>query len=289
MPDSLYPPMPRFVIQNPGNALPVSVKLISKQCYLRITMGDPVDTMAFNILLVDDDKEFREEFRDFLCDYNVLEASDGKEALVLLSQPNEIDLVILDVVMPGPSGTEILKRIKEMYPDMGVIILTGYGTKGTVIDALKGKADDYMEKPIDIHKTRDIIDRLIQERMPTGEAPPGGQDAKIAKVMHFIDRNYDKRLSLKEAAGLVALSPKYFSRIFKVKTGIGFSEYRLKVRIKKAAELLESTDYTIDEISFRVGYENAESFTRLFKKVRGCSPTQHRKACRTRKPGKISP
>jgi len=268
--------------------LPDGGKLRSKQCHLSSTVEDVVNTMAFNILLVDDDREFREEFRDFLYDYNVLEASDGKEALGLLSQPNEIDLVILDVVMPGPSGTEVLKRIKELYPNMGVVILTGYGTKDTVIDALKGKADDYMEKPVDIHKARDIIDRLIKERMPAGEAPPGGQDAKIARVMRFVERNYDKRLSLEEAAELVALSPKYFSRFFKEKVGIGFSEYRLKVRIEKAAQLLESTDYTIDEISFKVGYENSESFTRLFKKVRGCSPTEHRKACRTRKPGKTS-
>ena len=54
--------------------------------------------MAYNILLVDDDREFREEFRDFLHDYNVVEASNGNEALELLSRPNEIDVVILDVM-----------------------------------------------------------------------------------------------------------------------------------------------------------------------------------------------
>jgi YesN/AraC family two-component response regulator len=232
--------------------------------------------MAYNILLVDDDKEFREEFRDFLYDYGVIEASSGEEALAALSRPNEIDVVILDVIMPGLKGTEVLKRIKAMCPGLGVIILTGHGTKATVIEALKGRADDYIEKPVDIHRTREIVERLIRKKQLPGEAPPGGLDAKIKRVVHFLDRNYDKRVSLKDAAELVALSPKYLSRVFKETTGTGFDEYRLMVRIDKAEELLVTTDYSVEEIAYRVGYENAESLARLFKKMRGCTPTTHR-------------
>lgn len=237
-------------------------------------------TMAYNILLVDDDREFREEFRDFLYDYEVIEAADGEEALAALSRPNEIDVVVLDVIMPGLKGTEVLKRIKAMCPDLGVVILTGHGSKATVIEALKGKADDYIEKPVDIPRARDIIERLIKHKTPPGEVTPGGLDAKMKRVIHFIDRNFDKRVSLQEAATLVALSPKYLSRVFKERTGTGFEEYRLKVRMDKAAELLETTDYSVEEISYQVGYENPESFARLFKKIRGCTPTAHRERSR---------
>lgn len=232
--------------------------------------------MAFNVLLVDDDHEFREEFCDFLCDYNVVEASNGEEALEILSRPNEIDVVILDVVMPGISGTEVLKIIKEKYPDLGVIILTGQGTKKTVIEALKGRADDYIEKPVDIPKTQAIIERLLSQRIQPVDALPGGTDEKLDKVMRFLDRNYDKRVSLQDAAALVALSPKYLSRLFKEVVGIGFSDYRLKVRMEKAVELLETTEYSIAEIAFKLGYENPESFARLFGKVVGCTPTEYR-------------
>ncbi len=232
--------------------------------------------MAYNILVVDDDKELREELRDFLYDYKVVEASNGEEALAALSRPNEIDVVILDVIMPGLKGTEVLKRIKAMCPDLGVIILTGHGSKATVIEALKGRADDYMEKPVDIPKAKDIIERLLRQKQEPGEALPGGLDDKIERVAHFLDRNFDKRVSLKDAAERVGLSPKYLSRVFKEKTGEGFDEYRLRVRMGKAAELLDTTDYSVDEISYRVGYENAESFARLFKRIRGCTPTGHR-------------
>ena len=240
--------------------------------------------MAFNVLLVDDDREFREEFCDFLCDYNVIEARSGEEALEILNRPNEVDIVILDVVMPGLSGTEVLKLIKARYPDLPVVILTGQGSKKTVIDALKGRADDYIEKPVDIPRTQEIIERLLSGSLEPAEAPPGGTDAKIKKVMPFFDRNYDKRVSLKDAAALVALSPKYLSRLFKEKVGVGFNDYRLKARVEKAIQLLETTDYSIAEISYKLGYENPESFARLFAKVVGCTPTDYRADGRRRRP-----
>jgi YesN/AraC family two-component response regulator len=239
--------------------------------------------MSFNVLLVDDDDEFREEFCDFLCDYNVVQASCGDEALDILARPNEIDVVILDVVMPGLSGTEVLKIIKARYPGLGVIILTGQGTKKTVIEALKGRADDYIEKPVDIHKTQEIIERLLAARLQPEDSHPGGTDAKLEKVMHFLDRNYDRRVSLKDAADLVALSPKYLSRLFKEKVGIGFNEYRLKARMEQAIQLLENTDYSIAEISYKVGYENPESFARLFSKVVGTPPSEYRAEGRERR------
>jgi CheY-like chemotaxis protein len=57
--------------------------------------------MPYTILLVDDDNEFREEFKDLLEDYTVIEAANGQAALDILKAPNAVDLVILDVMMPG--------------------------------------------------------------------------------------------------------------------------------------------------------------------------------------------
>lgn len=237
--------------------------------------------MAYNILLVDDDKEFRQELAESLDEFSVIEASSGSEALEILSRPNEIDVVILDVVMPGPSGTEILKRIKAKSPDLGVVILTGHGTKSTVIEALKGRADDYLEKPVDPPKAITIIRRLIgQQALPQGVAP-GGLDAKINRVIRFLERNFDKRVSLSDAAELVALSPKYLSRVFKEKTGKGFDEFRLDIRMDKAGDLLRTTDYSVEEISYRMGYENAESFGRLFKRIKGSTPSAYRQESRS--------
>jgi len=69
--------------------------------------------MAYQILMVDDDAEFREELRDCLESYTVIEAGNGAQALAILKKPNVIDLVILDAVMPHVSGTEVLREIKK--------------------------------------------------------------------------------------------------------------------------------------------------------------------------------
>jgi len=63
------------------------------------------------ILVVDDDKDLRSEIKDFLEDYKVVGASNGKEALGILRKPNCIDLVILDVIMPGLNGIEVLRKM----------------------------------------------------------------------------------------------------------------------------------------------------------------------------------
>ena len=207
----------------------------------------------------------------------MIEASSGEEALKLLRKPNEIDLVVLDVMMPGLRGTEVLREMKKIAPDLGIIILTGYSTKEVAIEALKGHADDYIEKPLDIDKTKEIIDGILEGKETGGDIDAGGLEGKVEVVKRFVQRNYHKKVSLKDAAATVYLSPKYLSRIFKETTGGEFSDYKLRVKIEKAGELLRETGYNIDQISQRIGYENTESFTRIFKKLTGSTPTEYRK------------
>lgn len=232
--------------------------------------------MPYTLLLVDDDRSFREEFKDSLEEYVVKEASCGSEALQILDKPNEIDLVILDVMLPGLTGTELLKKIKSRYPDLGIIILTGYSTKDIAIEALKGHADEYIEKPFEIRQIKEIIQRLLLTKKVDGIADDGSLDTKIERVKKFAQRNYHKKICLTDAAITVCLSPKYLSRVFKQKTGKDFSDYRLGIKISKAGELLKNTGYTVERIADELGYQNIESFTRIFKKFTGQTPTGYR-------------
>lgn len=233
--------------------------------------------MPYNILLVDDDRDFRDEVRDYLEDYRIIEASNGEEALKLLRKPNEIDLVILDVMMPGLHGTEVLKEIKRIAPDLGIIILTGYSSEDVAIEALKGHADDYIEKPLNINKIKESIEDLLEATEKKSSIDTSSIRGKIERVRHFAERNYHKKVCLKDAAQAVCLSPKYLSRIFKENTGIEFSQYKLEIKIAKSKELLEKSGYNIDQISDIMGYQNIESFTRIFKKLTGYTPTEYRK------------
>lgn len=231
--------------------------------------------MPSKILLVDDDRDFRAEFREYFDAYEIVEAGDGEEALSVLRKPNEIDLVILDVRLPGAKGTEVLKEMKAIAPDLGIIILTGHSSEDIAIQALKGHADEYLEKPLDIEKTKELLEDMLEAR--SGPAAAEGVNGKIDRAKRFMERNCYKKVMLEDAARAVSLSPKYFSRIFKEATGTGFTEYRSRIRIKEAKALLKKTGLNIAQIAYKIGYQNMESFTRLFKSSVGQTPTSYRK------------
>lgn len=229
------------------------------------------------VLLVDDDQIFRSEFKDSFEEYGIKEASSGDEALKILKKPNEIDLVILDVRMPGINGIEVLTKIKKMSPEVAIIISTAYSSKDVAIEALREKADDYIEKPLDIEATRKIIERMLEAKK--SDVDYEGMDilGKIERVKNFLRRNCFKKVSLNDAAAAVYLSPKYLSRIFKAHTRTGFSDYKLALKINKAKGFLKKTGYNINQIADKLGYENTESFIKCFKKIAGLTPTEYRK------------
>jgi len=233
--------------------------------------------MAYQILVVDDDADFREELRDCLEEYTVLEAANGIEALALLKKPNAVDLVILDAVMPQVSGTEVLREIKRTKPGLAIIMLTGQSNKDIAIDALKGRADDYIEKPLNVASFLETVQGILAAKALKGVVHTHGIRAKINQSKQFIERNFDKKVTLVNVAEQINLSPKYFSRVFKEINGIGFNEYRLSIKISQASELLKNTDYTVTEIANRLGYQNLESFIRMFEKIMKLSPLQYRR------------
>ncbi|HOO78088.1 MAG TPA: response regulator [bacterium] len=232
--------------------------------------------MPYNILLVDDDKDFCGEFREFFSGYRVITAADGEEALAILKKPHEIDLVILDVNLPGLHGIQVLKRIKQSSPSPHVVILTGYGSKNIVIGALKGEADDYLEKPLDAEKTKLIIENL--RRAAGGKRNLDSEDmaGKIERIKLFLKRNRHKKVTLDDVAGLVCLSPKYVSRVFRETTGEGFNEYKLRLKIEQAREWLRDSGHNVASIAYSLGYLNPESFIRIFKKNTGMTPSDYR-------------
>ena len=237
------------------------------------------------ILLVDDEKIVREAFiAAFDNEYIIVPAAGGQEALNILKQPNDIDLVVLDVMMPGLNGIQLVKEIKKANPELKVAILTGYGSKDVAIEALRADADEFIEKPFDIKQTREIIERLLEKKENSLQAESCGADGKVRKAQEYIKRNYNKFISLKDAAQMCYMSPKYFSRIFKEKTGKSFSEFRVGLRIDAAKQILTKGGRSISQIAYTVGYQNPDSFMKMFKKNTGFTPTEYRHHKRRRNP-----
>ncbi len=115
------------------------------------------------ILLIDDEKDVQYSFRRIFdsSDMEWSTASSGEEGLKVVSQAKP-DLVIMDVRMGGMSGLETLRRIRQSHPKLPVIIMTAYGTTQTAIEAMKLGAYDYLLKPFDIPKLKELVQAALK-------------------------------------------------------------------------------------------------------------------------------
>ena len=117
-----------------------------------------------NVLVVDDDLGPRESMRMILKPlHNVFTAEDGDAALRVLQQKT-IDLVTLDLKMPGMQGVDVLKEIKKLDPSIEVIIVTGYGTLKTATEAMKHGVNSYITKPYNLNEITSLIDKAIERK-----------------------------------------------------------------------------------------------------------------------------
>ena len=118
------------------------------------------------LLLVDDEKPFLDTITKRLekREFNVSAVYSGKEALAELENNKKIEVVVLDVKMPGMDGIETLIEIKKSFPLVEVIMLTGHATVETAIDGMKLGAFDYLMKPCDIDTLVTKVNEAVEKK-----------------------------------------------------------------------------------------------------------------------------
>ena len=117
----------------------------------------------YTILIVDDEEGMRDSLHKLLSrdGYQLITASDGRQALQKLRN-NQVDLVLLDIMMPGIDGLETLKKIKELKQETLVIMITGYGTIESAVTAMKYVAKDYITKPFTAQNLRNVLEDCFE-------------------------------------------------------------------------------------------------------------------------------
>ena len=118
-----------------------------------------------NILVIDDEEVMRDSCKQILSrqGHNVKLAEDGYQGLELLKEKS-FDLVILDLKMPGIDGMEVLEKIKESSPETAVVVITGYATVESAVEAMKRGAYDFLPKPFTPEEFRLIIERALEKK-----------------------------------------------------------------------------------------------------------------------------
>jgi DNA-binding NtrC family response regulator len=117
--------------------------------------------MSTRVLVVDDEAPFVNALSRRLDKrgFTVMTASDGLEALERLQRDRDVDVVLLDIKMPGMNGIETLKAIKKDYPYVEVILLTGHASTESGLEGMRWGALDYLMKPCDLA----ILEKRIDE------------------------------------------------------------------------------------------------------------------------------
>ena len=147
-----------------------------------------------NILIVDDEARFLKTTQALLEkeDYKVFTATDGLKGLATLKE-KRVDVVVLDVKMPGLDGIETLRRIKAEHPLVEVLMLTGHATMETAIEGLKLGAFDYLTKPCDLPVLKQKITEAYEKRSAMLEKI---QRAKIDRIISHPMEVFSKEESI---------------------------------------------------------------------------------------------
>lgn len=134
-------------------------------CYFTLNFGlQRLMNNKANILIIDDEVGPRESLKLILKPYyNVYTAERGTQAIEILDQI-AVDLVTVDLKMPGLSGIKVLEKLKQRDRDIEAIIITGYGSMDTAIEGLRLGAFDYISKPFDVEQVLELVGRALERR-----------------------------------------------------------------------------------------------------------------------------
>ncbi len=165
------------------------------------------------ILVVDDDQRIRESLSRILSRnrHRVESAASAEDALSRIAALAP-DLVLSDVRMPGMGGVELLRLLRERLPDVDVVLMTAYEDLPTVADAMREGASDFLMKPLDLHRLREVVERIFGDRAegvpePDGSEPEAEVQANGAAdvVRHLVGR-HPRMVEIFKVIGRVAAS-----------------------------------------------------------------------------------
>ena len=249
--------------------------------------GDPDEEKPV-ILVVEDNREMTEFVDNSLSThYRVLTAANGQEGLDILEN-NGVDLIVSDIMMPVMDGIEFMARVRKSphWSHIPMVMLTAKTQMSSKIEALETGADAYIEKPFSTAYLSAQIRNLLDSRRyllrKFAETPfaslksmaGNAADAEfLARLNDIIEKNISNfDFSVDALAAELNISSSGLYAKIRNLTGATPNKLLLTVRLKKAAELLAENKYRINEICYRVGFNNPSYFSKCFYRQYGVLP-----------------
>ncbi len=153
------------------------------------------------ILIVDDDKDLRENLAEVLKDAEFSpDLADSGENAVEMLKAETYDLMLLDLIMPGMKGTDVLSEIKKISPKTKVIVITAFATIDSAIEVIKNGASEYVSKPFDVDELLTIIRRVMEEVRFEESLAKLNLDFIMGSLSNSIRRNTIRFINMKGTA-----------------------------------------------------------------------------------------
>ena len=245
------------------------------------------DSSKPSVLIIDDNADIRSYVHSLLhADYTVIEAVDGSEG-IRKAMKYVPDLIISDVMMPGIDGIECCRRLKSELQTchIPVILLTACSLDERRIQGYDGGADSYISKPFSsqllLARVRNLIDSHRRLKQFFGDGQTLAKEDVCDMDKNFVEKFKslldaklgDSNLNVEDLGKDMGLSRVQLYRKIKSLTNYSPNELLRIARLKKAASLLASSDMTVAEIGYEVGFSSPSYFTKCYKEQFGESPT----------------
>lgn len=273
------------------------VTAVREEMLAEATAEDPVDQPGKSprkkpvILIVDDNEDIRFYLKDNLRrNYTVLEAVHGAEGWEK-TKKHQPDLVVSDVMMPVMDGMELCRTIKhdKQTSHIAVILLTARSAAEPKLEAFQAGANDYVTKPFSFEMLQSRIRNLLaqQEAMrklfqkqvevnPSEISITSVDEQFIRQSIETVEKNISNpEFSVEDLSRALHMSRVALYKKLLALTGKSPLDFIKTIRLKRAAQLLEKSQFTIAEIAYEVGFNNPKYFARTFKKEFGLLPSEY--------------
>lgn len=236
------------------------------------------------ILIVDDEPKIRSGLLQLLSSHEGWKVAgvfeDARSALEFLAD-NEADVMVTDIRMPEKSGLELIEDIRKRNNRINIIILSGYGMFTYAQKAIELGVVRYLTKPTDprelVAVIEEIEEKLIEKPLEAEMVPKlEVSNLIVQEALQYIERNYRRKISLKNMAEELFITPNYLCELFKKHTGRNLSQYISEYRAHKAKKYLAYVEYKVSDVADLVGFSDAKYFSSTFKKLFGLTPLEYR-------------
>lgn len=252
-------------------------------------------TTGKKILVIDDSDQIRWFLKHvFAKEYEILEARNGEEGLNVAFATNP-DLILCDVMMPVKDGFETCKELKAdpRTSQTPVVMLTAKVESEDIIVGLEAGADDYITKPFDIEILRSKLNNLVKRREQlkqyftktlagtvSQETDENESNIPSNPFMDLVVKNIEMHLDdstfeAKVLADSLNMSLPTLYRKIKQFSDCSILELTRTIRLKKAAELIQTQQYSVQEVAEMVGFNDTATFRKRFTEQYGTTPSQY--------------